>query len=119
IDLSGFNDVDLGDENYTNSRKMLKIDELKIEIDSLSKDLNKDLQNLQQSVYARNGFASLFPKTNTANLKTQLKKPFDTLKTGVAKEIEVSDDILSGFETPEKRLILNSAMGSLNNLVST
>lgn len=119
IDLSGFNDVDLGDENYTNSRKMLKINELKIEIDSLSKDLNKDMQNLKQSVYIRNGFAALFPKTNTANLTKKLKKPFDTLKVEEAKEIEVSEDILAGFDNAKKRLILNTAMGSLNNLIST
>lgn len=120
IDLSNFNDVDLGEEKYTNSRKMLKISELKIELDSLSADFNADRQNLKQNVYARNGFDVLFPKINKAKLKPRVLDPMDSVKTEiVAEETDVSEEILSGYSTVEKRVVLNRAIGSLNSLVAT
>lgn len=59
IDLSKFNQVDLGDENYSGSYKMLKSGELMIEIDSLVKAFNKNKQQFKANIKGRTGFDRL------------------------------------------------------------
>ena len=51
MDLSGFNDVDLDEENYSNSHNMLKISELNTTIDSFSTSYNQEVQNLSRNMY--------------------------------------------------------------------
>lgn len=67
IDISGFNDVDLDDDQFTNSASMLNISELRTSLDSLSQAYNHDRENLLLTLTGRNGMRKIF-SDNPANI---------------------------------------------------
>ncbi len=101
IDLSNFNKVDLGDENYSNSSKMLKISELTIEMDSLSNDFNRSSYNFRKSIAARQGLN---------RLGSNIVKNDSLL-------VESGKPVMSNYEDRKKRQILTIALGSLNGTI--
>lgn len=104
IDLSNFNKVDLGDEQYSNSYKMLKISELKIEIDSIAADYSANKQNMKEVLFARSGF-DLFQKEASIN---------DSI------HFSVEAPFLENYDTQtSKYQILNIATGKLNRIIPT
>ena len=97
IDLSTFNDVDLDDENYRNSQKMLKISELTESIDSFSTFYNEERNKFSDLMYRRSG-ATFFAQNVT---------PRDTTPAIENSVLEVYD--------PEVALqIVNSSLGTVN-----
>ena len=72
IDLSQFNDVDLGEEKYTSTYRMQKVEELDESIDSLEIKFKED-----KKVYAENfsktSFSFNLPPTYTEEIKDSLK----------------------------------------------
>lgn len=104
IDLSDFNNVDLGDEKYSNSYKMLKISELKIEIDSLSADFNQDKQTYKHNIATRQGLDRITPPKN---------------KDHAYQVAEKGDSVLVNYDNFEKNQVLKIALGSLNGTIAT
>lgn len=66
IDLRGFNDVDLDDDQYTNSASMLNISELRTSLDSLSTAFMEDRKNLLSTISGRNGIDKILGKNKGA-----------------------------------------------------
>lgn len=97
IDLSDFNKVDLGDENYNNSSKMLKISELTLEIDSLSADFNRSAESFRKNISVRQGLDRLNSEIEKDSVFLESDKP-----------------VLANFDDRKKRQILTIALGSLN-----
>ncbi|HER39835.1 MAG TPA: YjgP/YjgQ family permease, partial [Salinimicrobium catena] len=102
MDLSGFNEVDLNEERYSNSHNMLKISELNQTIDSFSTSYNEEVQNLSRNLYSRTGLK---------NLDQDLKVK-DTVS-------DVSTGILPLYEPYRASQIINLALGNVNGAVAT
>ncbi len=102
MDLSGFNEVDLNEERYSNSHNMLKISELTQTIDSFSTSYNEGVQALSRNLYARSGVVSL----------NKDLKPKDTLT-------DLSQGILPLYEPYRASQIINLALGNVNGAAAT
>jgi lipopolysaccharide export system permease protein len=102
MDLSGFNDVDLDEERYSNSHNMLKISELNQTIDSFSTSYNRDVEILSTNMYNRTGLE---------NLKTEIK-PRDTIAN-------LENGILPLYESYRASQIINLALGNVNGAIAT
>lgn len=59
IDLTAFNSTDIEKENELNNHNMYKINELFVEIDSLSNSYTKDIEAFSDNMYFRSGFSKL------------------------------------------------------------
>ncbi|SDL07423.1 lipopolysaccharide export system permease protein [Salinimicrobium catena] len=104
MDLSGFNEVDLNEERYSNSHNMLKISELNQTIDSFSTSYNEEVQGLSRNLYARTGLKSL----------NKDLKPTDT---DTVRDLE--EGILPLYEPYRASQIINLALGNINGAVAT
>lgn len=102
MDLSGFNEVDLNEERYSNSHNMLKISELTQTIDSFSTSYNESVQSLSRNLYARTGVISL----------NKDLKPKDTVQ-------DLGKGILPLYEPYRASQIINLAMGNVNGALAT
>ncbi len=102
MDLSGFNEVDLNEERYSNSHNMLKISELNQTIDSFSTSYNEEVQNLSRNLYSRTGLKSL-------DKDLKVKDTVNDLSTG----------ILPLYEPYRASQIINLALGNVNGAVAT
>ncbi|MGB0788367.1 MAG: LptF/LptG family permease [Marinirhabdus sp.] len=103
IDLTELNDTDIEKENDLSSHNMYKIDELFVEIDSLSKSYNNDVAQFVDRMFARTGVP-----------KFKNEKTGDTLR---GKQIGTVLDIYA----PRKRkelveLALNNVRGTLQSV---
>ncbi|NJW51363.1 LptF/LptG family permease [Salinimicrobium oceani] len=96
MDLSGFNDVDLDEERYSNSHNMLKISELNQTIDSFSTSYNEEIERLSTNMYNRTGLE---------NLRKEIR-PEDSIAN-------LEEGILPLYETYRASQILNLALGSV------
>lgn len=103
MDLSGFNDVDLDEERYSNSHNMLKIGELNRTIDSFSTSYNQEIETFSRSMYNRTGYE---------NLKNSEKVAKDTV-------VDLEKGILPLYETHLASQIINLALGNVNGAVVT
>ena len=104
MDLSGFNDVDLDEEKYSNSHNMLKISELNRTIDSFSTSYNQEVELLSRNLYNRTGL-----ETMTRDLEVEKK---DSV-------LAYSEGILAMYEPHQASQIINLAMGPVNGSVAT
>lgn len=102
MDLSGFNDVDLDEERYSNSHNMLKISELNQTIDSFSTSYNQDIEILARNLYNRTG---------VENLKNNVE-PTDSIAN-----LEMG--ILPLYEPHRASQIINLALGNINDALAT
>ncbi|MAP56094.1 MAG: permease [Altibacter sp.] len=59
IDLTAFNSTDIEKENELNNHNMYKINELFVEIDSLSNSYSKDIEAFSDNMYFRSGLSKL------------------------------------------------------------
>ncbi|MFD2518417.1 LptF/LptG family permease [Salinimicrobium flavum] len=103
MDLSGFNDVDLNEERYSNSHNMLKISELKQTIDSFSTSYNQEVDGLTRNMYNRTGLSTM---------STEVKPRIDTVH-------DVNKGILPLYEPYRASQIINLALGNVNGAVTT
>ncbi len=101
MDLSGFNDVDLDDEKYSNSHNMLNTSELNKTIDSFSTSYNQEIAVLSKSMYNRTGLDNF--------LRNQ--EPLDTVAN-------LENGILPLYEPYRASQIINLALGNVNGLVA-
>ncbi|GAB2771297.1 LptF/LptG family permease [Salinimicrobium soli] len=101
MDLSGFNDVDLNEEKYSNSHNMLKISELNQTIDSFSTSYNQEVENLSRNLYARSGMVAMVRDF----------EPKDTIA-------DLSEGILPLYEPYRASQIINLAMGNVNGALA-
>ena len=107
MDLSGFNDVDLDEENYSNSSNMLKASELRQTIDSFSNSYNEEVENLSRNLYNRTGLRNLSAEDNVS----------DTVRSDTVKIEE--NDLLALYEPFRASQIINLALGNVNGAVAT
>lgn len=101
IDLSNFNNVNLEEENYSNSYNMLKISELKESIDSFSTDYNAQADQFSDNIYRRTGITTL-------DLQYQ---PKDTV-------VKFEDHFLQSYEPFRALEIINLALGNVNGAMA-
>lgn len=101
LDLSEFNQVDLDEENYSNSSNMLKISELKTTIDSFSTAYNKEVNVLTKNIYNRAGLKKL-----NSNYT-----PADSVQ-------EFNKSILELYEPSRALGIVNYALGNVNGALA-
>jgi lipopolysaccharide export system permease protein len=104
MDLSGFNDVDLDEEKYSNSHNMLKISELNRTIDSFSTSYNQEVEMLSRNLYNRTGLINM-----SADLPAE---ETDSIS-------DFSEGILPLYEPYQASQIINLATGSINGAVAT
>lgn len=102
MDLSGFNEVDLNEERYSNSHNMLKVSELTQTIDSFSTSYNKEVKGLSDHLYIRTGLK---------NMKDRLKLS-DTV-------LDLKKGILPLYEPYRASQIINLALGNINGALAT
>lgn len=103
MDLSGFNDVDLDEEKYSNSHNMLRISELNQTIDSFSTAYNEERAALSRNLYNRTGITSI---------NREAEKEQDTVA-------DLKEGILSMYEPYRASQIINLAMGNVNGALTT
>ncbi|MGB7786428.1 MAG: LptF/LptG family permease [Salinimicrobium sp.] len=103
MDLSGFNDVDLDEEKYSNSHNMLKIGELNQTIDSFSTAYNEESAALSRNLYNRTGIN---------NINKDASKKIDTVA-------DLKEGILPLYEPYRASQIINLALGNVNGALTT
>lgn len=81
IDMTEFNNIDLDEEQELSNQKMYKINELRYEIDSLSKDYSEDIVRFYENLSFRSGFSYLEDnyKPDTTKINPAAH-PFDAFK---------------------------------------
>lgn len=102
MDLSGFNEVDLNEERYSNSHNMLKISELNQTIDSFSTAYNSGVASLSNNLYLRTGLKNMIERSKKADTSAT-----DTL------------EILPQYEPYKASQIINLALGNINGALTT
>ncbi|MFD0975852.1 LptF/LptG family permease [Salinimicrobium gaetbulicola] len=102
MDLSGFNEVDLNEERYSNSHNMLKISELTQTIDSFSTAYNSGVESLSNNLYLRTGLKNIPEKS----------KPADSVP-------DIEKGILPLYEPYKASQIINLALGNINGALTT
>lgn len=110
LDLSNVNNVDLDEENYSNSYNMLKIGELREMIDSFSTSYNTEAKNFSEALYKRTGVTTIGdPDTSPGSNLRKTRK--DTVVTDGSKILELYE--------PDRALeILNLASGHIGGAVA-
>ena len=76
IDLTKFNDTDIDKENELNNHNMYKINELFVEIDSLSNSYTRDIAAFSETMYTRTGVTKFSGETP---VKKDTIKPFNLI----------------------------------------
>ncbi len=94
IDLAKLNDVDLNDESVTNSESMLNVSELNYTIDSLSKNVKKELISFSDNMYPRTGIINVNSKVKFKNKSNDLLYKYDD-----SKKVEILNSALSNVES--------------------
>ncbi|PZD79366.1 LptF/LptG family permease [Mesonia sp. K7] len=117
-DMSDFNNVDLDQELYSNSSKMLDRGELVIAIDSMSRDFNQDRESYLHNIKDRSGFDRLSPNTKE---ETTSAKPLRVVnnsnfneKTKEAYHIKTLEELYQSYDLIQKQKYLGVAQGSVN-----
>jgi len=98
IDLTKLNQAEIDDGNIT-SEKMLTVPELKVTLDSLQRNYNKDAISYSKNLVARND--NIFKKHSTTNTSSAKKN---------------SENLISLFTTEEQKQIIEIAK---SNVIST
>jgi len=100
IDLTELNDTDIEKDNNYNNQNMYKINELMVEIDSLSTSYTKDINAFADNMYYRSGFSKFSDSTEV------LPSP----------EKEISS-VLDIYDYNRKKDILNLALNNIRGTV--
>jgi len=103
IDLTEFNNADIDKENEVNNQNMYNVNELVVEIDSLSKSYSKDITAFSENTYFRSGIA-----------KFKDEKIIDSLKN--KKKIE---SVLDIFDKRRKEDIVNLALQNVQGTIQS
>lgn len=93
IDLSGLNNVNMEEEEYSDAASMLNVSELHLTLDSLSQKFKKDRENLYKSINSRNGTTRLLEnkpeKANTTE-DSLVQQEEDSVQREKAKRLRDS-----------------------------
>ena len=110
IDLKDFNNVDFSEEKYNNTYKMQSVSQLKLSIDSLSKNIDFRYKNFGKSFYNRTGISNFQNNIRTDN-KSNGKVLFTNYRNHLndyPKDVQISIvaatlNVLKG----QKRVLVN------------
>ncbi|WP_127844916.1 LptF/LptG family permease [Psychroflexus aestuariivivens] len=111
IDLSDMNDVDLEDESLKHPYKMLNTSELRIQLDSFSRDYMKSRERYYTIVSQRNGLRRTLNSTDADSEVRDKRKIPNKINSNLKEE---SEDLTEIDSTNSKELAYNSA--SLDSL---
>ncbi|MHA7059467.1 LptF/LptG family permease [Aquimarina sp. M1] len=103
IDLSSLDNVDMDAQQYSKGFNMLNVNGLRNEIDTLSIQVNNEVESAEDDVNRRNGFKDL-----NRNLK------IDTLKKSTSDTLDLIND---RFNTRQKFQIYNLAFSNLDGVI--
>jgi len=93
IDLSSFNDVDLEDESLKHPYKMLNTSELRIQLDSFSRDYNRGVSSYNKIIKQRSGFQKTMNLTQTKDQNTKNSRSAKkSITQRLAEEDTLEDD---------------------------
>ncbi|WP_449390412.1 LptF/LptG family permease [Cochleicola gelatinilyticus] len=104
IDLTALNDTDVDKENELTNQNMYKINELFVEIDSLSKSYSKDISAFSDNMYYRSGVS-----------KFKMTKLKDTVA------VDTIQSVIDVFDVENKQsgvisMALNNVRGSIQSV---
>jgi len=120
IDLSTFNEVDLEEEKYNYSYKMLDSEELRIALDSLSMDLNQDKKSFSGNILNRSGVEriglNLKPKDTTQIEGIGFRMPQG--ETPRDYDIKNINELFDSYGLQEQQQHLNIAIGAIRGTLS-
>ncbi|MEX2349883.1 MAG: LptF/LptG family permease [Flavobacteriaceae bacterium] len=102
IDLSGFNDIDLEQEQELSNEKMYRMGDLKNEIDTMALNYSKEVQKFPEDIKMRSGITTI--NTNY-KAETSDTKPVNS--------------ILEAYKNPDKKQILELAINNVNGAIQT
>lgn len=117
IDLSDFNNVDLDEEKYNYSYKMLDISELRVALDSLSNDLNQDQKNFSDNILSRSG-ARRLSQNNGIKLNHKIIQSDKKKKDTTEYNIKTLDGLYQSYDSSQQEQILGVAIGSVGGTLS-
>ena len=110
IDLKDFNNVDFSEEKYNNTYKMQSVSQLKLSIDSLSKNIDFRYKNFGKSFYNRTGISNFQNNIRTDN-KSNGKVLFTNYRNHLndyPKDVQVSIvDATLNVLKGQKRVLVN------------
>jgi len=121
IDLSSFNEVDLSEEKYNYSYKMLDSKELRVAIDSLSEDLNQDKKSFSDNILNRSGVEKIGIAPKKLNDTIASKKIAIKSVQGDKPEkynIKNLEELYDSYTLLDQQQHLNIAIGSVRGTLS-
>lgn len=123
IDLSSFNDVDMDENKYNASEKMLNVSELRVSLDSLSEQLNQDRKNFVKTIMSRNGAKKIL-KNDLGERKEKHTLPNSNFGKGKPKDTIIYDianlnEFYNSYDLHDKKQIANLALGSSRGTSTT
>lgn len=102
IDLTEFNNTDIEKENQLNNHNMYKINELFVEIDSLSTSYSKDIVGFAETMYTRTGMTK-----------------FGGALIDSIDSIKPFDNILDLYPTKQKERIISLALSNVRGTIQS
>ena len=102
IDLTEFNNTDIEKENQLNNHNMYKIDELFVEIDSLSTSYSKDIVGFAETMYTRTGMTK-----------------FGGTKIDSVDSIQPFNSILDLYPAKQKERIITLALTNVRGTIQS
>lgn len=114
IDISEFNNTDLGDESTSHPYKALNTSELKHNLDSVSVKYVNNIEILNRLMNQRNGYTNLFSNPNdskTNKPKTENKNPNPKASKNQNLEInntEIDSTLIGKIIHPDQYFIIDS-----------
>ena len=102
IDLTEFNNTDIEKENQLNNHNMYKIDELFVEIDSLSISYSKDIVGFAETMYTRTGMTK-----------------FGGTKIDSVDSIQPFNSILDLYPAKQKERIISLALTNVRGTIQS
>lgn len=118
MDLSGFNNVDLEEESYSDSHGMLQASELVKAIDSFSTSYNQEVDNLARNLYYRTGLQNMKEKEVQEMASEKAEKGEMTAKEVTDSILKSEHGILPLYEPFRASQIINLALGNIDGAVA-
>lgn len=106
IDMSEFNNVDLDDESVKHPYRMLNVSELRVQVDSFSKVINKSNSRFNNLMKQRTGFSKI----------SQLNSPFIDAKDSISESRKIPSSLKDSVSQAIADLALDE--GKISQLTS-
>ncbi len=122
IDLSEFNNVDLDETHYDDAASMLSVSELRVALDSLSKEFNEDRESYRKTLTARNGIRQVLGKAKKETdqeLKARIEPVLDPKKDSIEYHISSLHEFYESYDLDDRQQITNLALTLTQGTIRT